>query len=102
MKWSLKNFLVNALTRIGYMHGENYAYLYSLQGQERIWQECLQISEECRSRLDLSTLITYDEMSPDEMRRFCCIGFSWMATMEQVEWINRLDSTRKGGKHDDP
>ena len=66
---------VNALTGIGYIHEENYAYLYPPEQRQEIWRDYLRLSQAYRERLGFSCLTTYHEMSPDKLESFCQLGF---------------------------
>jgi len=69
------DYFVNALTGIGYIHEENYAYMYPADNQKQIWKEYLQISKVYRERLNLSMLTTFMDMSAEKMADFSNIGF---------------------------
>lgn len=67
---------VNAVSGIGYIHEDNYAYMYPDEQREQIWKEYLYLSKNYRQKLDLSALCTHKEMSLDILERFCKIGFT--------------------------
>lgn len=69
------DYFVNALSGIGYIHEENYAYMYPEEKRKQIWKEYLQLSLAYREKMNLSMLTTYHEMSTEKMADFTSIGF---------------------------
>jgi hypothetical protein len=69
------DYFVNALTGIGYIHEENYAYMYPSERRAEIWQEYLRLSQIYRERMGLAALTTYHEMSRDKLEALCQIGY---------------------------
>jgi len=81
---------VNALTGIGYIHEENYAYMYPPEERARIWQDYLRISQAYREKMGLDLLTTYHEMSRDKMEAFCQIGYEGVFANYHRSFITTL------------
>jgi hypothetical protein len=81
---------VNALTGIGYIHEENYAYLYPVKERRRIWQEYLRLSRAYREKLGLVALTTYHEIPPDMLQDLCRLGFQGVFANYQRSFVTSL------------
>jgi len=84
------DFFVNALTGIGYIHEENYAYMYPPEQRKQIWQEYLRLSQKYREKMKLSILTTYHEMSRDKMEDLIKIGFEGVFANYHRSFITSL------------
>jgi hypothetical protein len=69
------DYFVNALTGIGYIHENLYAYMYPPDKQKQIWEEYLQLSKIYKERLNLSMLTTCMDMSAERIADFAAIGY---------------------------
>lgn len=81
---------VNALTGIGYIHEENYAYRYPPEQRASIWENYLRLSQAYREKLGFSCLTTYHEMSRERLASFCRIGFEGLFANYNRSFITSL------------
>jgi hypothetical protein len=84
------DYFVNALTGIGYIHEENYAYMYPSEERDQIWAAYLDLSLQYRERLGLDLLTTYHEMSGEKMEAFCRLGFKGVFANYHRSFITTL------------
>jgi hypothetical protein len=64
------DYIVNALSGVGYIHEDDYATNYSPEQRDKIWREYIELSERYLARLDTQVLVTYSEMRPETMNLF--------------------------------
>ena len=81
---------VNALTGIGYIHEENYAYRYPPKQRAEIWENYLRLSQAYHERLGFSCLTTYHEMSTERLAALCRIGFQGVFANYDRSFITSL------------
>ena len=58
---------VNALSGIGYIHEESYADGYPEPQRAQIFQCFISLSEQYRTRIDATTMSTFEEMTPQRL-----------------------------------
>lgn len=86
------DYFVNALTGIGYIHEENYAYMYPETQRKQIWQEYLELSRIYREKMNLSMLTTYFDMSNDKMDDLAGIGYKGIFTSYTRSFTTSLNN----------
>jgi GxGYxYP putative glycoside hydrolase C-terminal domain/GxGYxYP third domain/GxGYxYP_N 1st domain/GxGYxYP_N second domain len=64
------DYIVNALSGVGYIHEDDYATNYPAEQRDKIWREYIALSERYLARLDTVILVTYSEMRPKTMDLF--------------------------------
>jgi hypothetical protein len=64
------DYIVNALSGVGYIHEDDYATNYPPEQRDKIWHEYIELSERYLARLDTQVLVTYSEMRPETMDLF--------------------------------
>jgi hypothetical protein len=64
------DYIVNALSGVGYIHEDDYAANYPSEEREKIWREYIELSERYLAKLDTKVLVTYSEMNPKRLELF--------------------------------